>query len=73
MTIQTTQATYSSHISENSLKEILEFYWKHHLKQDIIISNVTHATSNITRGFGMSEMDITEANGLTINFKDKQV
>ena len=70
MTIKTTQATYTSRISEESLKEVLEYYWKNKLNQDITITSVKHEETTETQGFGMNEFDITQPNGLTITFGD---
>lgn len=71
MTITTTQAVYEATVSEESLKEILEYYWKHKYTQDINISNVVHKTGHTTEGFGINERDYDYPDGLQIKFKEK--
>ena len=37
MSIETTKAEYSARISEDSLEDIIKFYWEHKLNQKINI------------------------------------
>ena len=64
-----TRVEYTASVSEESLKEVLEYYWENKLKQNIAINLVTHEEITETRGFGMNEFDITQPNGLTIKFE----
>lgn len=65
MTIKTTQSSYVSHIKEEDLKEILEYYWKNKLNQDISIENTKHSFySDKVGDWEETDVDIT-----TIKFK----
>jgi len=53
-------------ISEEELKEAVEYYMNNHYKQNLKITHITHDTHSFTEGYGSMEMDYEEADGLTI-------
>jgi len=53
-------------MSEEELKEAVEYYINSRYKQNLKISHITHEVSKITEGYGMMERDYEVANGLTI-------
>ena len=67
MTIKTTQANYVSHISDDSLKEILEYYWKNKFNQGISIEGIQYETGGSYKDGVLT----TGLDSLTIRFKDK--
>lgn len=58
------KATYKMSLSEEELKEAIEFYTKHKYNQDISIKYLTHKVGYRTDGHGAMEIDIPYQEGV---------
>lgn len=58
-------------LSEERLKEAVEYYMNNYYKQNLKITHITHDVRSFTEGYGRMEMDYEEADGLTIKAVEK--
>ena len=70
--MESSKAVYTMSMSEDELKEAIEFYTEHKYKQRIKIENLKHKTRSYTEGFGAYERDYSEPDGVSFTATDKE-
>lgn len=58
-------------MTEDELKEAIEYYSEHKYKQRIEIKHLTHKVRKWTEGFGMCERDYEEPDGVSFTAVNK--
>lgn len=67
-----TKPTYTMQLSEDELKEALEYWLLNKHKQFVNIKTLTHKTKSWTEGGGgMPEIDYSAPDGVSLKIEDK--
>ena len=56
---------YTLSMTEEELREAIEYYTLHKYQQKIKIQTLTHKTREWTEGYGMCERDLSEPDGVS--------
>lgn len=65
------KTSYSIEVTEDDLKEALEFYLKDQLGCVVEVSNIKHLVGERTEGYGGTEIDIPYQEGLLLTCNNK--
>lgn len=65
------KAIYKIDLSEEDLKEALEFYLLKKHSQRVEVTNIKHLVGERTEGYGSMEVDVPYQEGLTITCEEK--
>ena len=68
-----TKPTYTVQLSEDDLKEALEYWLLNKHEQSVNIKTLTHKTKSWTEGGGgMQEIDYTVPDGVSLKIEEKE-